>query len=75
MSEQEKVAGGPLGKAVGRAKQMVGAALDRDDLHREGKLQEVQADAQTEASAKEAEAERREREAEIEAERVEEEHP
>jgi len=45
VSEQERVAGGPLGKVVGKAKQMAGAALGREDLHREGQLQEVQADA------------------------------
>ena len=71
MSEQERVAGGPLGKAMGRAKQLAGAALGREDLHREGKLQEVQADAQAEAAEREAEAERKEREAELEAERAE----
>ena len=48
---QERVAGGPLGKVVGRAKQLAGAAMGRQDLHREGQLQEVQADTQAEAAA------------------------
>lgn len=55
MSVQERVAGGPLGKAVGRAKQLAGAALGREELDREGRLQESQAEADMEAAEIEAE--------------------
>ena len=52
MSEQERVVGGPLGRAVGRAKQLAGAALGREDLGREGRLQEIQAETEAEADRK-----------------------
>lgn len=71
VSEQERVAGGPLGKAVGRAKQLAGAALGRDDLGREGRLQEAQAETEVEAAERAAEAERKDEQAQIEAERAE----
>jgi uncharacterized protein YjbJ (UPF0337 family) len=45
----EHVAGGLLGKAAGRAKEIVGSALGKSELGREGRLQQVQVEAEGEA--------------------------
>jgi uncharacterized protein YjbJ (UPF0337 family) len=58
LAEQERVAGGPLGKVVGKADEMAGTALGRDDLQRKGRLQEAQGDVEEEAVATEREAQR-----------------
>jgi uncharacterized protein YjbJ (UPF0337 family) len=50
MSAREKTAGGPLGRAVGKAKEMAGSVLDRDDLQRKGRLQQVQTETEAEPS-------------------------
>jgi uncharacterized protein YjbJ (UPF0337 family) len=43
--------------AKGKAKEVAGAVIGRDDLQREGRAQQDKADAQREAAQKEAEAE------------------
>ena len=67
----EEIAGGVLGKLAGRAKQLAGAGLGRDDLQREGRLQEVQAEADREAADLAAKAERKQEQADLKAERAE----
>ena len=47
---QERAAGGLLGKAAGRAKQLVGSALGNSQLDGEGRLQQVGVEAETDAS-------------------------
>jgi uncharacterized protein YjbJ (UPF0337 family) len=46
---QEKTAGGLLGKAAGRAKEIVGSTLGNSQLDREGRLQQAQVEAEEEA--------------------------
>ena len=46
---QERAAGGLLGKAAGRAKEIVGSALGNSQLDREGRLQQAQVEAEEEA--------------------------
>jgi uncharacterized protein YjbJ (UPF0337 family) len=46
---EERTSGGPIGRLAGRAKEAVGAALGREDLHREGRLQQVRSEAEREA--------------------------
>lgn len=73
MSEQEKVAGGPLGKVVGRAKQLAGAVLGRDDLDRERLAGEKRAATIRQRAAAETGAAKREaKELDHEADRAEE---
>ena len=67
----ESTTGGALGKLVGRAKEVTGSMLGREDLQREGKLQQVQSEAEREAAERAAEAEKTEREAELESEKAE----
>ena len=50
MTEQEKTSGGLVGKVAGKAKELAGSLSDKDDLAREGRLQEAQADAALEAA-------------------------
>jgi len=71
MNERESTTGGPLGKLAGRAKEAAGSILGREDLQREGKLQQVQSEAEREAAERAAEAEQKEREAELAEERAE----
>ncbi len=49
MSENERTAGGVVGKLAGKAKATAGDVLGREDLAREGRLQEAQSDAEVEA--------------------------
>jgi uncharacterized protein YjbJ (UPF0337 family) len=67
MREQEATAGGTIGKLTGRVKELAGTVLGRDDLHREGKLQQVQSEAEKDAATLAAEAKQKEGEAELEA--------
>src|ERR1700750_1893932 len=67
----ETTRGGVLGKIAGRAKAAVGGLTDNDDLAREGRLQEAQADAEVRARREEAEARQPEPGAKLEEERVE----
>lgn len=60
MREQEAAAGGTIGKLAGRAKELAGTVLGRDDLHREGKLQQVQSEAEKDAATLAAEAKQKE---------------
>jgi uncharacterized protein YjbJ (UPF0337 family) len=53
----EDTAGGPLGKLAGKAKELTGSALGNDELAREGRLQQAQAEAETDAAQEAAEAE------------------
>jgi len=71
MREQEATAGGAIGKLTGRAKELAGTVLGRDDLHREGKLQQVQSEAEKDAATLAAEAKQKEGEAELEQEKAE----
>ena len=41
----ERTAGGLIGRAAGKLKEVVGERAGRDDLAREGRLQQAQADA------------------------------
>jgi uncharacterized protein YjbJ (UPF0337 family) len=66
MTEQEVTAGGTLGKLAGRAKELAGTVLGREDLHREGKLQQVQSEAENDAVTLAAEARQKGEEAELE---------
>ena len=70
MTEQEATAGGTLGKLAGRAKELAGTVLGRDDLHREGSLQQVQSEAEQDVEALAAEAKQREGEAKLEQEKA-----
>jgi uncharacterized protein YjbJ (UPF0337 family) len=70
MTEQEATAGGTIGKLAGRAKELAGTVLGRDDLHREGKLQQVQSEAEEDAAKLAAEAKQKEGEAELEQEKA-----
>lgn len=67
---QQRVAEGPLGKAIGVAKAAAGAVLGDDQLRREGNLQQAAVDAAREADGATEAAEQAEAEARAEAERV-----
>jgi uncharacterized protein YjbJ (UPF0337 family) len=62
---QERTAGGLLGKAAGRAKEIVGSALGNSQLDREGRLQQVQVEAEEEAIGRGQEAEEKDAEAKL----------
>lgn len=62
---QERTAGGLLGKAAGRAKEVVGSALGNSELDREGRLQQVQVEAEREAIEHGREAEEKDAEAKL----------
>ena len=47
---EESTTGGLLGKVAGKAKEAVGSVVGNDDLAREGRLQQSQADADIEAA-------------------------
>src|SRR3954451_595201 len=59
----ERTSGGVAGKLAGKAKAAAGDLLGRDDLAREGRLQEAQSDAEIQAREEAAEAKQREQEA------------
>ena len=63
----EETAGGPLGKLAGKAKEAAGSVLGDEELAREGRLQQAQAEAEAEATQADAEAQLREAETEVEA--------
>jgi uncharacterized protein YjbJ (UPF0337 family) len=56
-SGPEEAVKGTVEGVKGKAKEVGGAVLGRDDLHREGQAQQDKADAQRDAGKKEAEAE------------------
>jgi uncharacterized protein YjbJ (UPF0337 family) len=70
MTEQQATSGGAIGKLTGRAKELAGSVLGRDDLHREGKLQQVQSEAEKDAARLAAEAKQKDGEAELEQEKA-----
>ncbi|HEX2397485.1 MAG TPA: hypothetical protein VHI73_05035, partial [Solirubrobacteraceae bacterium] len=53
---RERTAGGLLGKLAGKAKEAAGSLTDNDELAREGRLQQAQADADAQARREAAEA-------------------
>lgn len=61
----ERTAGGLLGKAAGRAKELVGSALGNSQLDREGRLQQVQAEAEKTAIERGEEADGKDAEAKL----------
>src|SRR3981081_4328639 len=61
----ERTSGGLVGRGAGKAKELAGSLTDRDDLAREGRLQQSQADAQAEANRRAAEARQRDDEAQL----------
>jgi uncharacterized protein YjbJ (UPF0337 family) len=72
----ERTVGGLVGNAVGRAKEALGGATANDELAREGRLQQIQSDAERQAQQRAEDAREREargalneRAAEVEAER------
>lgn len=56
-SGPEEAVKGAVEGVKGKAKEVAGAVLGRDDLYREGQAQQDKADAQRDAAKKEAEAE------------------
>jgi uncharacterized protein YjbJ (UPF0337 family) len=62
---RERSAGGLLGKAAGRAKEIVGSALGNDQLDREGRLQQAQVEAEEEAIERDQKAEEKDAEAKL----------
>jgi uncharacterized protein YjbJ (UPF0337 family) len=48
-THEERTAGGIFGRVAGKAKEFVGGLRGRDDLTREGRLQQVQSEADREA--------------------------
>jgi uncharacterized protein YjbJ (UPF0337 family) len=75
MTEQkqgpEQVAGGGIGKVVGRVKEAIGSATGNDKLSTEGHAQRVQADTEREAAERAGEAAAKEESADLAAERAE----
>ena len=69
--EPERTAGGILGAVAGKAKEAAGSLTGNDDLTREGRLQQAQADADREAAGRQAEAQRKAAEADVQAEQAE----
>src|SRR5215210_2838314 len=67
----EQTAGGPLGKIAGQVKEAAGSAIGDDELAREGRLQQAQADAEQQARREAEKAEQRQDEAAVEAARAE----
>ena len=61
----EQAAGGLLGKAAGRAKEIVGSALGKSELDREGRLQQFQVEAEQGAIRRGEEAEEKDAEARL----------
>jgi len=74
VSEQqgsERTTGGLAGKVLGKVKQAAGSVTGRDELAREGRLQDAQADAELEARRDAEQARGREQEAQLQHERTE----
>src|SRR5688572_27012452 len=69
--QSEKTAGGIAGKAIGKAKEALGELTDRDQLAREGRLQQESAKAEAEAKERSAEARAADARAELEQEKAE----
>src|SRR5205814_3681406 len=67
----ERTAGGVVGKVVGKAKELAGEATGREDLAREGRLQQAQSDAERDARGSAGDARRREAEAHLREEQAE----
>ena len=61
----ERTSGGLLGRVSGRAKQLVGSAFGNSELDREGRLQQVQVEAEEEAIERGQEAEEKDAEAKL----------
>src|ERR1700744_4179638 len=64
-NEREHTTGGILGRAVGKAKEVLGQTTDNDDLAREGRLQQAQSDADREASRAQRQADEQEQRAAV----------
>jgi uncharacterized protein YjbJ (UPF0337 family) len=67
----EEVAGGVLGRVVGKAKSAVGSLVGNEDLQREGNLQQAHVEAEADAERERAAAELRAQEAAVVEQRVE----
>ena len=67
----ETTKGGALGRLVGKAKAVAGAALANDELKREGNLQQAASEAEVAAEREEASADQRTREAQVDEARAE----
>ena len=63
MNHNERTSGGVIGKVVGKAKEVLGVATDRDRLVREGRLQEAKSEAELGARHSAERARERERRA------------
>ena len=63
----ETTAGGPLGRLIGKAKEVAGKVIGQGDLAREGRLQQAQADAEARAQGRTAHAEQLQSEQQLEA--------
>ena len=59
MTDNERTAGGVVGKLAGKAKAAAGDVMGREDLAREGRLQEAQSEQEIQAQRDAAEAETR----------------
>jgi uncharacterized protein YjbJ (UPF0337 family) len=68
---QERTAGGLLGKVAGRAKEVFGSALGSSQLDREGRLQQVQVEAEEDAIEHGREADKKDAEAKLTADKAE----
>lgn len=68
-SGPEEAIKGVVEDVKGKAKEVIGTVLGRDDVQREGKAQQDKAGAQREAAGKEAEAEKARAEATVQEER------
>src|SRR5205823_3462533 len=69
--DNERTVGGVVGKVVGKAKEFAGEATDRDELAREGRLQQAQSDTERDARRQAADAHRRDAEAQVRRQQVE----
>ena len=67
----ERTTGGLIGKLAGKAKEVAADLTRNDELAREGRLQQAQAEAEVEARREQAEAEQRLNEAKLEEDRAE----
>jgi uncharacterized protein YjbJ (UPF0337 family) len=65
LTEQEKTSGGLVGKVAGKVKEVAGSLSDKDDLAREGRLQEARADADLEAARRAEQAHERQEQADL----------
>jgi uncharacterized protein YjbJ (UPF0337 family) len=61
----ERTTGGVVGRLTGKAKEAAGTLVGNDDLAREGRLQQAQADAETQAARHAEDAEQRRQEADL----------